>query len=267
MIRICALIILTLSFSPVAFAATFDHSGWNTILQQHVKSVNDGKATEVDYKGVASDRQKLQTYLSAVAGVDETTFAGWSKPDQLAFLINAYNGWTVELILTKYPDLDSIKDLGSLFKSPWKKKFIPLFGKNVSLDDIEHGLIRAPGSYDDPRIHFAVNCASIGCPALRAEAYRGEILESQLKDAEMLFLSDTSRNRFSSGVFEMSSIFKWYGDDFRKGYLGIDSLEGYLLSHGELLGLISEEQDTLGESEVKLSYLKYDWKLNDVASP
>ena len=267
MIRIFALIILALSFAPVTFAAAFDHSDWNALLQQHVKSVNGGKATEVNYKGVAIDRQKLQAYLTDLSGVDESTFTGWSKPDQLAFLINAYNGWTVELILAKYPKLDSIKDLGSLFKSPWKKKFIPLFGKNVSLDDIEHGLIRAPGSYDDPRIHFAVNCASIGCPALRSEAYRGEILESQLKDAEMLFLSDVSRNRFSDGVFELSSIFKWYGDDFKKGYLGIDSLEGYLLSHGELLGLTSKENDTLGESEVKISYLKYDWKLNDVASP
>jgi len=267
MIRIYALVILILSFSPLAFASSFDYSNWDLLLQQHVTSIQGGKATVVDYKGVAADRLELQAYLKGLSEVDETTFSAWNKADQLAFLINAYNGWTLELILTKYPDVESIKDLGSLFKSPWKKKFIPLLGKTISLDDIEHGLIRAEGSYDDPRIHFAVNCASIGCPALRPEAYRGEILESQLNDAEMLFLSDGSRNRFSDGVFEISSIFKWYGDDFRKGNLGIDSLEEYLLSHGESLGLTPERQGTLATSDVKITYLKYDWKLNDRTAP
>ena len=93
-------------------------------------------------------------------------------------MINAYNAWTVEFILTKYPDLDSIKDLGSFFNSPWDKEFIPLLGKTVSLNDIEHGLIRGSDRYNDPRIHFAVNCASIGCPALREEAYTGDKLNN-----------------------------------------------------------------------------------------
>lgn len=259
-------VVLLCSVTHVADAAVFDHQPWNDLLVKYVVSINDGKATEVDYGGLSNDRQKLQAYLSDLAEVDEESFHTWPKNDQLAFLINAYNAWTVELILTKYPDLESIKDLGSFLKSPWKKKFIPLLGSTRSLDDIEHGLIRAPGSYDDPRIHFAVNCASIGCPALRPEAYRGDILESQLESAEMLFLSDKSRNRLVNNVFEISSIFKWYGDDFRKDNLGIESLEQYLLSHSELFDLTGEQKSSLQNGKVKISYLKYNWKLNSLGS-
>ena len=266
MLRLLLGIIVLFSMAPVAGAAGFDHQDWNDLLVKYVVSINDGKATEVDYQGLANERQKLQAYLNSVAEVDQKSFQTWTQNDQLAFLINAYNGWTVELILSKYPDLKSIKDLGSFLKSPWKKKFIPLLGIIRSLDDIEHGLIRAPESYDEPRIHFAVNCASIGCPALRPEAYRGDILESQLQSAEMLFLGDKSRNRLVNNVFEISSIFKWYGDDFRKGNRGIESLEQYLLSHSGLFGLSEEQKTSMQNGKMKIRYLKYDWKLNSLRS-
>jgi hypothetical protein len=263
MIRLLLIFSLLLGFASTAYAGEFDHASWNNLLQAHVKTVDGGKATEVDYRGLQVERPMLQAYLKALSSVDEKVFNVWDTSDQLAFLINAYNAWTVELILTRYPDLESIKDLGSFLQSPWKKKFIPLLGKTRSLDDIEHGLIRESGRYNDPRIHFAVNCASVGCPALRAEAYRGDIIEQQLQEAETSFLSDRSRNRVSNGVFEISSIFKWYGDDFRKGWLGVDSLEQYLLSHSEKMGATINNGDKIGKSKLKMRFLKYDWKLND----
>lgn len=264
--RLLFVFALILCLCPSALAAGFDHQVWDGLVREHVKPNSTGASTEVDYDGMLASQEQLKVYLDSLAAVDEATFAGWPKADQLAFLINGYNAWTVERILTRYPDLDSIKDLGSFFKSPWKKRFIPLLGREMSLDDIEHGLIRAPGSYDDPRIHFAVNCASIGCPALRPEAYVGERLDLQLQDAERLFLTDSSRNRFEDGVFKISSIFKWYGDDFRKGYQGIVSLEQYLLSHGDLLGISKVQQQTLTDKPLTIQYLQYDWKLNRVSS-
>jgi len=118
-------------------AATFDHSAWDTLLKTHVVEIDQGRATQVDYSGMARDRAALKTYLAATSAVTPAAFDAWTKDEQLAFLINAYNAWTVELILTAYPNLESIKDLGSLFQSPWKKRFIPLLGETRSLDDIE----------------------------------------------------------------------------------------------------------------------------------
>lgn len=263
MLRLFLTFTLLLGSLTGAFAVDFDHGSWDNLLQKHVKPVGDAQSTAVDYQGMQGDRAVLQGYLEALSAVDEQAFNAWEKSDQLAFLINAYNAWTVELILTRYPDLESIKDLGSFFKSPWKKKFIPLLGKTRSLDDIEHGLIRGSGRYNDPRIHFAVNCASVGCPALRGEAYRGDLIEQQLQDAETLFLSDRSRNRVVNGVYEISSIFKWYGDDFSKGWLGVESLEQYLLTHSEKMGLNIHNGDGPEKSKLKIKYLEYDWSLND----
>ncbi len=267
MLRLLLILSLLVGFSSTtpstALAGDFDHASWNLLLQAHVKPVGGGEATEVDYRGLQVERPILQAYLQTLTSVDEQVFNLWDTSVQLAFLINAYNAWTVELILTRYPDLESIKDLGSFLQSPWKKKFIPLLGKTRSLDDIEHGLIRESGRYNDPRIHFAVNCASVGCPALRAEAYRSDNLEQQLQEAETLFLSDRSRNRVMNGVFEVSSIFKWYGDDFRKGWLGVESLEQYLVSHAEKMGLIVHTGDEVKKGTLKIKYLKYDWNLND----
>ena len=157
------------------------HEGWNTLLNNHVVAINHGHSTEVDYAAIKAKHSELKTYLDSLSAVTQNEFDTWEKPKQLAFLINAYNAFTVELILTKYPNLKSIKDLGSFFSSPWSKEFVPLLGKTRSLDDIEHGLIRGSGKYNDPRIHFAVNCASIGCPALREEAYTADTLDAQLK--------------------------------------------------------------------------------------
>ncbi len=261
MVRILWLF-MTVLVAVQAEATVFDHGQWNSLLQKHVVVLSGGRVTQVDYDGFLDDRDRLKEYLNSLAGVDMDTFNGYPLDHQLAFLINAYNGWTVELILTGYPDLESIKDLGNLFQSPWKKQFLPLLGEKRSLDDIEHNLIRGSGRYDDPRIHFAVNCASIGCPSLRSEAYTGEKLQDQLAEASGLFLADRERNRLDGQVLEVSSLFKWYRQDFEKGWLGFQSLGQFLASYGQALGLDEMTAEKVRTGGIKIDFLKYDWKLN-----
>lgn len=239
------------------------HSQWHSLLSKHVKSINGGKATQVNYAGFQKDRAILNRYLKTLSAVSKSDFNKLPKNDQLAFLINTYNAQTVALVLTKYPNLKSIKDTGSLFSSPWKKKFVPLFGTTYSLDDIEHKMIRT-NKYAEPRIHFAVNCASIGCPALLPQAYTGKKLNNQLERATINFLSDKSRNYAKGDRLYLSSIFKWYGKDFKKGWAGYQTLNQFLGQYAKPLGLNPSQIKSLKEKNIKISYLKYDWKLNKV---
>ncbi|MFN0313591.1 MAG: DUF547 domain-containing protein [Burkholderiales bacterium] len=247
-----------------AFAA-FDHAHpqWDALLKQHVVLIQNGNATEVKYEAFKRERATLKSYLAALSAVSQEEFNGWSKPQQLAFLINAYNAFTVELILTRYPDIESIQDFGKFINNPWKKKFFSLFGKQRNLDEIEHGMIRAEGVYDDPRIHTAVNCASIGCPALRNEAYVATRLDEQLEDSLKRFLSDHSRNRFSRGTLEVSKIFDWYGKDFAKGFRGAKSLNAFLSAYASVLSDKPEDQARIQDGKAPIRFLDYDWALND----
>ena len=256
------LLLLSTVYSAVSLAQETLHQPWQTLLAQHVKPINNGHSSQVDYAGMKMERTQLKAYLAALGSVDKDVFAQWSAPKKLAFLINAYNAWTVEFILTAYPDLASIKDLGSFFSSPWSKKFIPLLGETRSLDNIEHQLIRGDNKYGDPRIHFAVNCASIGCPALREEAYSAEKLEQQLNEQTVRFLTDTSRNRFNDSSMELSAIFKWYGDDFTLGFRGSNSLPTFILLYHQALNLTPAQQALLKSENMDNNFLNYDWALN-----
>ena len=244
----------------------FDHSLWSQLLQQSVVTLRGGQASLVDYRGMQAREATLDRYLDALGDVDLRRFENWPDAEQLAFLINAYNAWTVKLILGEYPDLNSIRDLGGLLRSPWKRSFIPLLGQELSLDDIEHGLIRDAERYSEPRIHFAVNCASIGCPALRAEAYTGAQLAQQLQEQTEAFLADRTRNRVSDGTLQLSRIFKWYRDDFARGWQGYERLEDFLADYAKALGLSEEQQAVLARGGMKIEFLDYDWSLNDVQS-
>ncbi|MBP9905358.1 MAG: DUF547 domain-containing protein [Rhodoferax sp.] len=241
-----------------------DSAAWDGLLKKHVRTLRNGQASAVDYAGLKTDRAALQAYLASGAKVSRTEFDGWGNPVQLAFLINSYNAWTLELVLTAYPGVRSIKDLGSFLQSPWKKRFIPLLGETRSLDDIEHGLIRGSGRYNDPRIHFAVNCASIGCPALRAEAYVPERLSAQLDDAAQKFLSDRTRNRLESEALKVSSIFKWYRSDFEQGWRGAHTLGQFLALYSGALALTADRLGPLAVGKLDISFLDYDWQLNDI---
>ncbi len=242
--------------------AGFDHSHaqWDALLRQHVQWLPGGHATQVDYRGLKADRAALNTYLAALSAVGANEYRGWTRPQQLAFLINAYNAFTVELILTAYPDLKSIRDLGSFLRSPWKKRFFTLLGERRHLDDVEHGMIRAPGAFDEPRIHMAVNCASIGCPALRDEAFVAARLEAQLEDGVLRFLSDRSRNRATEQALEVSRIFDWYGEDFasRAG-----SVARWLAGYAEQLADTPALRRRVAGADLPMRFLDYDWALND----
>jgi hypothetical protein len=240
------------------------HQQWQALVSQHVKPINHGSSSAVDYAAMQQQRTQLQSYLKQLSSISQTQFDAWDKASQLAFLINAYNAWTVEIILTKYPDIESIKDLGGLFSSPWDKSVIPLLGKNRSLNDIEHKLIRGSDRYNDPRIHFAVNCASIGCPALLEEAYTGTKLEQQLDAQTKRFLADTSRNYAKGDTVYLSAIFKWYGDDFTQGFAGADSVETFLLLYPNALQLNAEQQAAAKKQQLDIDFLDYNWSLNAV---
>jgi hypothetical protein len=250
---------------PCLAWADFDHGVWDGLLKRNVVLIEGGKASAVRYAGMAQEHDSLRTYLDSLSRVTPTVFDAWPKSEQLAFLINAYNAFTVELILTKYPNIDSIKDLGSLFRSPWKRNFFTLLGGERNLDYVEHDLIRAEGVYEDPRIHFAIVCASIGCPALRNEAYIRERLDSQLHDNARRFLSDRMRNRFDpeSGTLEVSRIFDWFAKDFSRGWKGYRSVAQFLADYAEQLADDPADRRLIAEQKVPIRFLDYDWKLND----
>lgn len=244
-------------------AAAFDHGPWDALLDAHVRALRGGRESRVDYEGFEADRARLAAYLDALAAVERGTFEGWPPSGQLAFLINAYNAWTVELILRERP-LDSIRDIGWLPGAAWRRRIASLFGERRSLDDIEHGMIRGWDRYREPRIHFAVNCAAVGCPALRAEAYTGARLEAQLEDGARRFLADPTRNRFEDGRLHLSPLFDWYEEDFGGGRRGADSVYGFIARRGEAMGLDAAQRARVARGEAPISYTRYDWALNGV---
>lgn len=242
-----------------------NHAAWTTLLNKHVVLIGGGKASQLRYAGMATDRSALKEYLKTLSSVSESAFEGFSKAQQIAFLLNAYNAFTVELILTRYPKLASIKDLGNLLRTPWKQKFVPLLGTTVSLDGIEQDMLRARARYNEPRIHFAANCASIGCPPLREEAYVAERLDAQLDEQAKRFMSDRSRNRFNSstGKLEVSKIFDWYSDDFKLGHHGITSAPAFFARYADQLADAPSDRQSIRSQRASVAYLDYDWKLND----
>ena len=265
-VLIALLALWVLTWAPLAQAA-FDlrHPAWDALLKQQVVVATGGVASTVRYAALQADPKVLRGYLASLSAVTPQEYAGWSRNDRLAFLINAYNAFTIDLVLTRFPDLKSIKDLGSVFQNPWKRKFFTLLGEQRSLDDVEHGLIRAPGAFDDPRIHVAVVCASVGCPMLRDEAYVGERLGAQLDDAMRRFLSDRSRNRFDAenGTLSVSKLFDWYHADFEHGHQGLTSLRTLFMRYADLLGTTPAARAEMRAGRFTLRYLDYDWSLND----
>jgi len=261
--------ILAYTLLPLSYAAggSFDHShrAWTDLLREHVVLIDGGSGSQVRYAEFKNKRTELKAYLDTLSSVTLAAFEAWSKAQQLAFLLNAYNAFTVELILTRYPHLESIRDFGRFIDTPWKKRFFKLLGQEQHLDGLEHGIIRAPGVYDDPRIHMAVNCASIGCPMLREEAYLADRLAVQLEEQVIRFLSDRSRNRYDGAThtLEVSEIFDWYREDFSSGFQGIRSREQFFAQYAELLTDDPDGQTLIRSQKAKIKFLDYDWALND----
>jgi hypothetical protein len=228
--------------APALSIANVDHSLYAELLNKYVK---DGF---VDYQGLSEEEAKLDRYLKVL---EETETKMLPRNEQFAFYINAYNAWTIKLILSGYPGIKSIKDLGSLFKSPWTKKIARIDGDVITLDRIEHDILRS--RFKDPRIHFAVNCASKSCPPLRSQPYQGDVLDQQLTEMTEAFINDPERNRPQGNTLYVSKIFKWYSEDFN------DDIVGFFMKYarGELLEALKKNQ-----TEIKVKYLDYDWSLN-----
>ncbi len=220
------------------------HDLFNNILQKHVDSEG-----WVNYDGIKADRAKLNQYLQLVsANAPNDQF--WTKDEQLAYWINAYNAYTIDLILKYYP-LNSIRDIGSSIQvpfvnSPWDIKFIEIGDQKFDLNSLEHSIIRE--KFNEPRIHFAVNCASFSCPILRNEAYVAEKLDAQLQEQTIKFINDSKRNKLDKKESQLSMIFSWYQSDFTK--------------NGTLKDFINLYSSTKLEKNTKISFLDYDWSLN-----
>jgi hypothetical protein len=223
-------------------ANTVDHSLYAQLLQKYVK---DGL---VDYQGIKSEEEKLDRYLKVLELV---VTAQLPRDEQLAFYINAYNAWTLKLILGAYPGIKSIKELGSAFSSPWKRPICRIDGRVISLDELEHKIIRA--RFHDSRVHFAINCASKSCPPLAAEPYRGSTLNEQLDAATSAFINNPQRNHLEGMVLQVSKIFDWYQGDFNGGTMA------FFLKYakGELRRALE-----VGKERIRIEYLDYDWSLN-----
>jgi len=262
-IRRFLFVVFTALLALPALAFDHTHKAWDDLLKKHVTYVENGNASRVSYAGFMKDRAALKQVLDSYSAVTKAEFDTWTKPQQQAFLINAYNAFTVEKILTRYPNIKSIRDFGSVFGNPWKDKFFNLFGQPSYLDFIEHETLRKEGVYDDPRVHVAVVCASIGCPMLRNEAFVPEKLEAQLEDGMKRFMSDHTRNRYSNGKLEVSKIFDWYGKDFEKGHKGFTSVKQTFSRYADQLAEKPDDRAAVRAQKADVSFLDYDWALND----
>ena len=248
---LCVLIAGYIASSSAVASAEFDQS--HALFDGTLKHfVHDAR---VDYAELKAHPQDLNRYLDQVALVAKPEFRQWNQKQQIAFLINAYNAFTLRLIIDHYP-LKSIKDIGSYVSGPWDQPVVHLFGETLTLDTIEHKMLRR--DYREPRIHFALVCAAKGCPPLRNEAYVADRLDEQLDDQARKFLANTQKNRVDSRehVIYLSPIFKWYAADFEK-------------KSGSVLAALKtywpeKSQAALSSGGFKIRYTDYNWSLNDV---
>lgn len=246
-----------------ATAAGFDqsYSVYDSLLKKYVTPQG-----RVDYPGLKADPAALDRHLQSAADLGRSQFDAWPEARRLAFLINLYNAATLKLIVDHYP-VESIKDIGGIFRGPWDQAFIKLFGATVTLNHLEHDVLRK--EYQEPRIHMALVCAAKGCPPLRNEAYTADRLDAQLEDQSSRYLAGPAGLRIDRQrrVVYFSSIFKWYGDDFRHGYApdhgfaGLDRTEravaNFVSGH-----LSAADADYLSKGGYDIRYLDYDWSLN-----
>jgi hypothetical protein len=224
------------------------HAAWTAVLREHVR---DGR---VDYSALKRNDVALEAYLTALSGTCKADYAQWSDSERIAFWIDAYNAFTIRLILDHYP-IASIRRIGWLPGAAFRERFIPLpglVGETVSLDTIEHGTLRV--EFREPRIHFALVCAAMSCPRLRSEAYRGADLDRQLDEEARRFLADARVNRVDAAArkLHLSPIFDWFREDFERDAGSLQSFVARYLPAG-----------TGSVADYAIEFETYDWSLND----
>ncbi len=212
----------------------FDHTLWNTLLQKYVS-----KTGVVNYKGFKKERALLKSYQNALSATVPS--AAWSTEDKLAYWMNVYNVFTVQLIIDHYPTA-SIKDI----KDPWGTRFFKLGAKWYNLNDIEHKILRKMG---DPRIHFGINCASFSCPPLLNKAFTSANVNKELEKLSVKFINDPLRNTITPNTIQLSKIFSWFAKDFK--------------TKGTLIQFLNQYSTVTINNSAKKTFKSYNWDLNE----
>ena len=226
--------ILCFSWAFFGFSQDLDHKLWSELLSKHVS-----KSGEVNYKSFKKDSVKLRDYISYLSKNIPSDSA--TKNEKLAYWINLYNALTVDLIVRHYP-INSIKDI----KNPWKQRLWKTANISYNLDEIEHDILR---KMNEPRIHFAIVCASISCPKLQNKAFKANTLDTQLTKATKTFLADNTKNEITKNQLKLSKIFKWFSKDFE--------------TNGTVIDFINLYTSPTISKDAKINYKDYNWNLNE----
>lgn len=238
LLPIIALLCASVYASPAGKNTLFpdppSHEIWDELVSQHVYPNGT-----VNYNGFARDREALDRYIDALESTPPAD--AWSREEKLAYYINLYNAATIRLILDNFP-IESIMRIGN----PWGQNILNIGGQAYNLNNIEHDILRKMG---EPRIHFAINCASASCPVLQPFAFTADKMESQLDRAAREFINDPSRNAIGRDQAELSKIFKWYKEDFTE-------------PAGSLVAYLNQYLEEPLPEDAKIGYLAYDWALN-----
>lgn len=241
---------LFLSFTSYAQSKAVSHDLLDALLKKYVNSQGN-----VDYAGFKKDSVRLNQYLGLLAKNPPSD--SWTKEDQLAYWINVYNAFTISLVAKHYP-VKSIKDIRpgiSFINSVWDIRFIKIGKETYDLNNIEHSILRK--KFDEPRIHFAINCASYSCPRLRNEAYTGSKLSTQLTEAAESFIADKTKNDITTDKIVISKIFDWFGGDF-------SLRDPHGKKKGSLIDFLNLYSKVKINQKARISYMDYNWSLNGI---
>lgn len=222
------------SWTFFGFSQDLDHKLWSELLSKHVS-----ESGEVNYKSFKKDSVKLKDYISYLSKNIPSDSA--TKNEKLAYWINLYNALTVDLIVRHYP-INSIKDI----KNPWKQRLWKTANLSYNLDEIEHDILR---KMNEPRIHFAIVCASISCPKIQNKAFKANTLDAQLTKATKAFMADNTKNEITKNQLKLSKIFKWFSKDFE--------------TNGTVIDFINKYTSTTISKDAKINYKDYNWNLNE----
>ncbi|MGH7908355.1 MAG: DUF547 domain-containing protein [Thermodesulfobacteriota bacterium] len=253
-------------------AKQFDHSHsiYDSLLKKYVKN------GRVDYKRIKASSDNFSTYLRNLGSVNESDYSKWSREEKLSFWINAYNAFTIKAIIDNYPikgrvfsiyPRNSIRQIDGV----WDKLQFRAVGKTVTLEEIEHEILRK--QFNEPRIHFAIVCASLGCPDLRKDAYKANMINEQLENAATEFINNPQKGvriNPDDNEVKISKIFKWFGEDFidefgnTKSFNDRDTKDRAVLNFVTTQLKSQEDRTFLESNQFKISYLDYDWSLNEL---
>ncbi|MEQ8925293.1 MAG: DUF547 domain-containing protein [Fulvivirga sp.] len=220
------------------------HQIFDQLLQRYVKG------DRFDYQGLKENQSEFKSYLNLLS--NNAPSENWTENEKIAYWINVYNAFTLKLIIDNYP-VASIQDLHPkiylpLLNTVWHKKFFKIGGVETSLDEVEHKILRK--QFNEPRIHFAINCASVSCPPLRNEAFVAEKLNEQLEEQAVKFINNTQMNVITPNNPRISKIFSWFKGDFKQ--------------NGSLISFLNKYSDTHINEDADVDFLEYDWNLNDI---